>query len=107
MKSKYLPQNFESKWIEKWEKDKIYRTPEGNNKIYAFSLKGEELLGRGFLFKIDGSTDSVIESYIIGSNGTDIAFHPKAEKVYVTHTFNGTIDGYNLNKNQLICNISN
>ena len=80
---------------------------EKNNIVYAFSLKGEELLGRGFLFKINGSTDSIIENYIIGSNGTDIALHPKTEKIYVTHTFNGIIDGYNINKNQLICLITN
>lgn len=79
---------------------------EENNIVYAFSLKGEELLGRGFLFKIDGSTDSVIESFIIGSNGTDIAFHPATKKIYVTHTFNGTIDGYNEKKKQLLCAIT-
>ena len=79
---------------------------EENNKVYAFSLKGEELLGRGFLFKIDGATDTIIESFIIGSNGTDIAFHPATKKIYVTHTFNGTIDGYDEKKEQLLCVIT-
>jgi len=79
---------------------------EENNKIYAFSLKGEELLDRGLLFEINGSTDTVTETQIVGSNGTDIAIHPKTKRIYVTHTFNGTIDGYDLKKKQLLCIIT-
>ncbi|MFH1827070.1 MAG: leucine--tRNA ligase, partial [bacterium] len=38
MKSKYLPKNFEEKWIRKWEKDKIYRTSEKKDKSYILDM---------------------------------------------------------------------
>jgi len=30
--SKYLPQEFEQKWVEKWEKEGVYKTPRPSKK---------------------------------------------------------------------------
>jgi len=79
---------------------------EGKNIAYAFALSGDELLGRGVLYVIDGSTDTVLQGIIIGSNGSDIVFHKASDKVYITHTFNSTIDGYNTKKDELLCIIT-
>src|SRR3989338_6968333 len=38
MKSKYIPQNFEQKWIKKWDLDKIYSTKEGKDKVYILDM---------------------------------------------------------------------
>lgn len=38
MKSKYIPQNFEQKWIKKWDLDKIYTTKEGKDKAYILDM---------------------------------------------------------------------
>ncbi|MEX1052682.1 MAG: class I tRNA ligase family protein, partial [Patescibacteria group bacterium] len=38
MKSKYLPKNFEKKWIEKWEKDKVYKTTDNKDKSYILDM---------------------------------------------------------------------
>src|SRR3989338_8728087 len=38
MKSKYIPQNFEQKWIKKWDLDKIYATKEGKDKTYILDM---------------------------------------------------------------------
>lgn len=38
MKSKYIPQNFEQKWIKKWDLDKTYATKEGKNKAYILDM---------------------------------------------------------------------
>lgn len=79
---------------------------EDKNTIYAFTTSGETLLGRGILYIINGSTDTTIQGIIIGSNGTDIAFHKTSGKIYITHTFNSTIDGYNTKKDTLLCTIT-
>ena len=38
MKSKYLPKKFEQKWVDKWEKDKIYKTPGKEEKSYVLDM---------------------------------------------------------------------
>src|SRR3990167_3748062 len=38
MKSKYLPQEFEGKWIKKWEKDNTYAAREGKDKTYILDM---------------------------------------------------------------------
>jgi len=38
MKSKYLPKKFEQKWVDKWEKDKIYKTPNKEEKSYVLDM---------------------------------------------------------------------
>ena len=38
---KYQPKEFESKWVETWEKDHIYQTPdiqEGDKKMYILDM---------------------------------------------------------------------
>ncbi len=36
--SKYLPQEFESKWVEKWEKEGVYKTPQPSKKDKMYLL---------------------------------------------------------------------
>ena len=79
---------------------------ESKNTIYVFSTSGESLLGRGILYIINGSSDTVARSIIIGSFGSEIAFHKASDKVYITHTFNSTIDGYNTKQDELLCTIT-
>ena len=79
---------------------------EEKNIIYAFAQKGDTLLGRGVLYVIDGSTDTAIQGIIIGSYGSDISFNKASGKVYITHTFDSTIDGYNTKKDELLCLIT-
>ena len=92
--------------------ENIIETPTGifvdevKNIVYAFTLSGDNPLKKGVLYIINGSSDTVTKGIIIGSNGTDIAFHKASGKVYITHTFNSTIDGYNTKEDKLLCLIT-
>ncbi|GEM_PF-2648953 len=75
---------------------------ENRNKIFVATITSGALLSRGKLYIIDGASDSVVDNFSIGSNGTDIAFSSKTNKVYITHTFNSTVDVFDSKGNSLL-----
>ncbi len=75
---KYQPKEFESKWVEQWEKDEVYKTPEikdGDKKMYILDMYPYPSGAGLHVGHVEGYTATDIYSRYMRMNGVKV-LHP-------------------------------